>query len=180
MVSGVPGISLHSAVGVESLVLPGPHLLCACNARINAACGGEARGRRGRGAELWDRWVLSYCGTRPLIFRELCFPRKVNTSRLPSLISTPPSPLRLPPPPPPAAAPGDLQPWREKGGGGGGRQGERNWDDEVRWRGRREKRREVLQTKVMKSDPGGRTRRERRTGGGGRGVRGGERCDPGF
>lgn len=44
---------------------------------------------------------------------------------------------------------------------------------------KREKRREVLQTKLMKSDPGGRTRRERRTGGGGRGVRG-ERCDPGF
>lgn len=38
----------------------------------------------------------------------------------------------------------------------------------------------MLQTKVMKSDPGGRTRRERRRGGGERGVRGGERCDPGF
>lgn len=52
MVSGVPGISLHSAVGVESLVLPGPHLLCACNARINAACGGGGAGeaREGSGA----------------------------------------------------------------------------------------------------------------------------------
>lgn len=140
MVSGVPGISLHSAVGVESLVLPGPHLLCACNARINAACGGEARGRRGRGAALWDRWVLSYCGTRPLIFRELCFPRKVNTSRLPSLISTPPSPLRLPPPPPPAAAPGDLQPWRE-------RRVEEEEEDRER------------ETEMMKSDEGGEERK---------------------
>lgn len=141
MVSGVPGISLHSAVGVESLVLPGPHLLGACNARINAACGGEARGRRGRGAELWDRWVLSYCGTRPLIFRELCFPRKVNTSRLPSLISTPPSQLRLPPPPPPAAAPGDLQPWRE-------RRVEEEEEDRER------------ETEMMKSDEGGEERKE--------------------
>lgn len=63
-----------------------------------------------------NRWVLSYCSTWPLIFRELCFPRKVNTSRLPSLIS----------PSPPRAAPGDIQPLRETGSPGeGGRRGER-------------------------------------------------------
>lgn len=45
---------------------------------------------------LWDRWVLSYCSARPLIFRELCFPRKVNTSRLLSLISTPSTPNTSP------------------------------------------------------------------------------------
>lgn len=59
--------------------------LRAFNARINAAC----RGEDGCWGALWDRWVLSYCSAWPLIFRELCFPRKVNTSRLLSLISPP-------------------------------------------------------------------------------------------
>lgn len=82
---------------------------------------------------LWDRWVLSYCGARPLIFRELCFPRKVNTSRLLSLISTPNASSSFSC----SCTGGAAAPEREQGGGGGG-EGVLEGRREGGWEGRRE------------------------------------------
>lgn len=119
---------LRSAVGVEWVgwcCWVHTSGLAACNARINVACWG-GRGKAGWGGEvLWDRWVLSYCGARPLIFRELCFPRKVNTSRLLSLISTPSTSLLLQP------HLGICSPREGERGGGGERR--RMVRQKVRW-----------------------------------------------
>lgn len=117
--------------------------------------GGWVRMGEGR-AVLWDRWVLSYCGARPLIFRELCFPRKVNTSRLLSLISTPSIPPT--PPSPPAAAPGDLQPRR-------GREGERGGEGVLGGGGQEEVgRRGEIETEMMEVRDSDNRRRRRSDG----------------
>lgn len=81
------------STALPSVVLLGPASQLVTHRSMRPAGG---RGRTGERVMLWDRWVLSYCGARPLIFRELCFPRKVNTSRLLSLISTPSTPRHLP------------------------------------------------------------------------------------